>query len=145
MKSTELSMPSLNQRVNNEISIYADPLATREVITLELKKVLAAFPDISNDFIIILAERIIDNNFTIQRVKDSINNIIDNFQFPKSKISDFISFDKRVKLFTYNQIIDLVNQHGAVVWDNYKAVEIGLKHRVYASIVDIEKYNLKIK
>lgn len=103
-KLMQSSMQSTMQRGCNEISIYAGELATKEQIKSEVKKLIAAFPEVTSDFIILLAERISDNKFTAQRVKDAINHIIDNSPYKRPAIADIISFDRKVKLFTHSEI-----------------------------------------
>ena len=97
-------MQSSIKRGCNEISIYEGDPATREQITTEAKKLIAAFPEISNDFLILLIDRITDNNFTADRVRDAINNIIDVSPYKRPAIADIISFDRKIKLFTYEEI-----------------------------------------
>jgi hypothetical protein len=98
------SMQSMTQRGCNEISIYSGEPATKDQIKSEVKKLVAAFPEVTSDFIILLADRISDNNFTTQRVKDAINHIIDNSPYKRPAIADIISFDRKVKLFSFEEI-----------------------------------------
>lgn len=97
-------MQSLSRRDYNEISIYEGETASKDQISTEVKKLVAAFPEISNDFLILLIDRITDNNFTADRVRDAINNIIDNSPYKRPSIADIISFDRKVKLFTFKEI-----------------------------------------
>jgi len=57
-----------------------------------------------NDFFEILYDRIDKNGFTGKRLEDAINHVIDNFQYKELNVADIVSFDKRTKLFTYNQV-----------------------------------------
>lgn len=125
------------------ISIYKDELTTLAVIeqVITLKK---AFPQLPSGFYEVLSDRIKENGFTDKRLRDAINHLIDNFTYPVPTIANIISFDKRIKLLTYLQLVELVNQSGGVVWSNYRPVKKIGKLSLYASIQDVEMYNLEV-
>lgn len=122
-----------------EITLYNDNPACDELIATELYKLKVSFPDLSNDFISVLSERIKVNNFTDKRLVDAIGNVIDNFQYKAPKISDIIGFDKRLKLYTYHEVCEFV--HNGESFEDYPIYEInGIKFRIKLS--DKIKYNL---
>ena len=122
------STQSMMQKDCNEISLYSGDPATRDQIKSEVKKLSAAFPEVTNDFIILLAERISDNEFTAQRVKDAINHVIDNSPYKRPAIADIISFDRKIKLFTFNEIQEKCTPtHPA--FEKYERIEINGKIR----------------
>lgn len=84
--------------------MYSGEVATKEQVMSDSKKLIAAFPEVSIDFVILLTERLIDNQFTAQRVKDAINNIIDNSPYKRPSIADIISFDRKMKLYSYEEV-----------------------------------------
>jgi hypothetical protein len=92
--------------------MYVDDIATKESVKSELRRLHAAFPDITADYIILLTERVISNNFTLGRLRDAINNIIDNFQYKAPNIADVIKFDKKVKLLTFEEMVLLQDKTG---------------------------------
>lgn len=98
------SMQSTIQKGLSEISLYPGEIATRAETAKETKKLLAVFPDVSPDFIIVLADRLIENKFTEDRVKDAINHVIDTCPYRRPAMSDIISFDKKMRLFTFEEI-----------------------------------------
>ena len=51
-------------------------------------------------FFDVLAERIIENDFTEKRLIDAVSHVIDNFHYKELNIADVIQFDRRVKLYT---------------------------------------------
>lgn len=61
-------------------------------------------------FFNVLAERIVANHFTGKRLKDAVNSIIDTFQYKELNISDVVKFDKRIKLYSYNEVCTLVTK-----------------------------------
>jgi hypothetical protein len=118
---------------------------TAQCIVKQVKKIKAAFPALPSGFYDILTDRLKELGFSDQRLIDAVNNLIDTCVYPTPTIANVISWDKRVKLYSYSQMCDMTNKLGASVWEDYKAVVIqGINRRVYAAITDIELYNLKL-
>lgn len=110
MKSLRESLPSTLARTTqeNSLSVYRGNLTTKAVI-VESKKVKAAFPQLPQGFYDVLADRLKANKFTDQRLQDAVNHLVDNFRYPTPTIADIVSFDKRIKLYTYSQVAERVN------------------------------------
>lgn len=123
------SMQSSIQRGCNEISVYDDEPASREHVKTEAKKLMAAFPDVSNDFIILLIDRITDNNFTKKRVKDAIAKVIDSNPYRRPSIADIISFDQKIRFYTHKEIEAKAFQGASDIFENYERIEINGKWR----------------
>ncbi|HEY0088895.1 MAG TPA: hypothetical protein VGB37_08630 [Candidatus Lokiarchaeia archaeon] len=109
MRNLPDSLQNISQQItqNNSISIYQGNLNVKFAID-QFKRLKNAFPNVSPVFNDILMERIKENKFTNQRLKDAIDNLIDNFCYPNPSISNIISFDKRVKLHPYGEVCELV-------------------------------------
>ena len=123
---------------NNEISAYKGEL-TRNGVKLNCAKVLTAFPQLEDSFTDLLTESLFRNNFTDERFADAVNYVIDNCKYPKPRVSDFVQYDKKVKLYTHSEIIDLKHSD----FETYKAVEIdGRDKKLWAHIDDIKEFNL---
>jgi hypothetical protein len=105
--------------------MYVDDVATKESVKSELRRLHAAFPDITADYIILLTERVISNKFTLRRLRDAVNNVIDNFQYKVPNISDIIKFDKKVKLLTYDEMLKLNDQTGKAFQEYSKVIISG--------------------
>lgn len=103
-------------------------MATQEEIKSEVRKLMAAFPDVTNDFLIVLIERMIENKFTKERVKDAISKTIDTNPYKRPSIADIISFDRKVKLYTYSEI-SAKCYPGYSAFDHFKKVEIDGRNR----------------
>lgn len=58
----------------------------------------------------LLSECIIDNDFTEQRFLDCIKNVLYNFRYKELNISDIISFDKRIKLYSSDEVFKMKGQ-----------------------------------
>ena len=130
--------PSLTQYTTpkNEVSVYVDDIADSDYVKSHLKKLSAAYPKVTNDFIILLTERVIDNKFTKARVMDAVNNLIDTFVYEVPKVADIVSFDRRIKVFTYTDLCDKVERGER--FDDYVRTKAGR----YILKDDVENYRL---
>lgn len=123
--------PGRIMKVKNgyEISIYSG-IADPTVILQSVNRLKAAFPKMGDEFFNILSERIVKNGFSNERLQDAVNYVIDNFHYKELNVSDIIKFDKKVKLYTYNEVTCLVTE-GKASMDDFKIVEIdGKTYRV---------------
>lgn len=104
------------------ISIYSGPLEPAN-LAQNMNRLKASFPKMSNEFFNVLAERIVANGFSNERLKAAVNHILDNFQYKELTVSDIIRFDKRVKLYTYNEVCMMVTKNQAS-FDDFVVKEI---------------------
>jgi aspartyl/asparaginyl-tRNA synthetase len=81
-------------------------------VARSMRKLQSAFPKQSKEFFNVLAERLIANGFTDQRLTDAVNNLIDNFKFKELNIADIVKFDKKMKLYNYKEACKLVTEDG---------------------------------
>lgn len=122
------------------LSLYQDTYATPDNIASAIKWLRVAFPKMGGEFFDILYERIDKNKFTKQRLEDAVNNVLDNFRYKELNVADIVSYDKRVRLYTYTQICDEI-ANGRATTDDYERVERDGKN-YWVKKVDIE--NAKI-
>lgn len=123
---TELFRQSLDRKEcerTTEISIFTGTVASESEIKSEVKKLIATFPEVKTDFIIVLVERLIDKNFTKERVKEAINHVIDTNPYQRPSIADIISFDRKIKVYTYQDIVSKC-YHGYSAFDHFEKIEI---------------------
>ena len=78
---------------------------------------MTAFPKMGDPFFNLLAERVRANKFTTKRLNDAINHLIDNFNYKELNIADIIKFDKRAKLYSYNDVCKMVSKGEATFSD----------------------------
>lgn len=124
----------------NELSIYRGELSDYTLAT-ELKKLSVSFPQLEATFFNVLAERVKANGFTDERLKDSIGFLIDNFTYPKPSIANIISFDKRIKLYDYEEVALLVTKN-ETRFENFAIIKRnGKTFRIKKT--DKEKYNIQ--
>ena len=134
MKSLPMRLQTVSHEdCKNEISLYDDGL-TPSCVDQELKKLTVAFPAIEPDFINVLSERLIANKFSDSRLQDAIRYLIDNFRYKKPSIADIISFDKKVKVYTYSEAYRLIEKGEVTGFEDFKIIEIDeVKFRVKKS------------
>ena len=127
-----------------EMLIYTDEL-TKPVIVETSIKIRQAFPALPKEFFDILSDRIIDNKFSDKRLIDAAKHVIDNCIYPTPTIAQFIAFDRRIKLYDYNQVLKLNEELGGKAFEFYRPVRIGENVKpVYARVNDIKEFNLEI-
>ncbi len=93
------------------MSVYLDKLSDVGVAK-NMRKLQCAFPKQSKEFFNVLAERLIANGFTDQRLTDAVNSVIDKFQYKELNISDIVRYDKKMRLYNYKEACKLVTQDG---------------------------------
>ena len=109
-----------------EISIYRKGEVTPQILATEIKKLKTAFPSRDKDFFNLLAERIVANGFSDDRLKDAVSKVIDTFNYKEINISDVIGFDKKMKIYTYGEMCNMIYD-GVAVADDFQIKTIGEK------------------
>jgi hypothetical protein len=108
-----------------------------------LKKIKDSFSDLPKEFYSILQDRIKANHFSDQRFGDAVDYVIDTCLYPKPTVANFISYDKCVKTYSYEDICAMASKYGAEIFDKYPAVMLpGHTKHVRIYIDDIIKYKL---
>lgn len=118
----------------SEISLYEDKKAEPQLIATELAKLKASFPAMEMSYISVLSERLQANGFTEQRLKDAISTVIDKFRYQKPNIADIIGFDRKTKLYTYNEAYIEVEK--GAEWSDFKIIQYNGKN-VRIKITDL--------
>ena len=97
----------------------------------------SAFPALEKGFYEQLS-RMIKQDFTDKRFADSADHVIRTCIYPTPTIASFLSYDNRIDLYSYKEIIKMctTNYNG---FEDYKYVENLDK---YVHIKDIEDYEL---
>ena len=121
------------------LSIFKGELTTKEVINQQ-KRLISAFPMLPAAFFDILMDRLKDNNFNDDRLKKAVDNLIDTCIYPTPTIANLVSYDKRIKLYTYSQLCDLVSAGEDI--SNFKRIKSDLL-KLWARIDDIENYKIE--
>lgn len=124
-----------------KISVYNDELTPDGILT-GVTKIKKSFPGLPIEFFDVFADRIKENGFTDERLKDAVNNVIDNCVYPQPTIAQFISWNKHIKLYKHEQILNMLNEDKDA-FKRYKPIKInGTQKPLFAHIIDIEQYKL---
>lgn len=124
-----------------EISVYSGTL-TPEVLVKRFNELQEAFPNLSAGFITVLSNRIKELNFDDARLTDAINHLIDTCQYPNHITpAHILAFDKKVKFYTYSQILEIQNKTGRA-FDDYGKIKRG-NRMFWVSLADIEQYHIQ--
>ena len=123
---------------NRTVSLYTGTLTDKCLLSavVTIKK---AFPALPKDFYDVFMDRIKANEFNDARLNDAICFVIDNCPYPTPTIANFIAFDKRIKLLSYNDYVDMVAKYGPEVNNTYKPVKLPEREKpVWINIDDIK-------
>lgn len=101
---------------------------------------ISAFPELPNTTIQLILERAKEKGFSDQRLTDAVNQVIDTCRYPNPKPADFLSFDKRVQILTYNELCDQVAK-GVASFETQTRILINGKG-YWVRTIDKEMHNI---
>ena len=121
------SSPQIITKENNDtsMSVYVGCL-NQETFAQNVAKIKMAFPELDISFYKILKARIIEKGFSDQRLSDAVNHLIDTCQYPTPTLANILSFDKRVKVYSYHDLCTLIGKNEAI-WGNYARILVAGK------------------
>lgn len=95
------------------------------------------------DFFEVFSERIKENNFCDSRLIESVKFVVDNCVYPVPTIAQFITFDKRIKVYYYEDIVKKLDDNRKA-FESYIAVKVNDEQPkpLYVHVNDFEKFNL---
>jgi len=71
---------------------------------------------------------------------DAVNNVIDTCQYPTPTLANFLSFDRRAKVYDYDQLVNLVTgQHAS--WESFAKLKMNGKN-YFVRKSEKELYNI---
>jgi hypothetical protein len=121
--------------------VYAG-VRTKKGIADATAEIVKAFPGWSNEQTDILKDRFAENNFTDERMLDSVNHVIDTFVYGSiPNIAHFIQFDKKVQIYSWNELEKLHNDGNANKSD-YGMILVSGKVR-YCKNEEIDRFKLE--
>ena len=127
-----------NLELSNEISIYKGEL-TGQCLTNCVIVIKKAFPSLPIGFYDVFTDRLRDNGFTDDRLMDAVNYVIDTCIYPTPTIANFIGFDRKYKIFTYEDMIHKGEEFGPEIWKSYKQVKLpGREKPVWVHVDDMK-------
>lgn len=114
----KLSLNTLERK--DSLSIYTGELTPKFAME-QIKRLAASFPGMPATMLDVLLERLKDNGFSDERLKASIDNLIDNYTYPVPTIAEIVGYDKTVKLYNHKEVCDHTDKGGD--WDDFKIIE----------------------
>jgi hypothetical protein len=114
-----------------EVSIYQPNKPTQDVLAWALKTLQACYPDTNAMVFEIILERLKSNEWGNDKIKDAINHLIETHVYKTINPANILTFDRKRKLYSYNQMIDMVNKYGSEVWNRYGKEKINGKNWFY--------------
>lgn len=116
---------SIEKNQDNEISLYGKGAITQKCLNENMKKLKLAFPELDTDWFKILKDRIKANNFTDKRLTDAVNYCIDTFVSGKTPhIANIITFDKNIVVYSYNEMLNKINNE-SLSTNDFVAINTG--------------------
>lgn len=128
----------------NELSIYSGTLSN-DCFIKESVRITAAFPDLTPDFFRVFSDLLMnEGDFSDEKLKDAVTHVIKTCEYPRPTIARFLSFDKRLQLFDYRQIVKMTDQNRKAFQDYLRIVIPGEEKAWYAYKQDVIDYKLKL-
>ena len=124
---------------NDKVSVYKGEL-TPKCLVENMAVLKKSFPSLPGGFYDILVDRIKENGFSDERLRAAISNVIDTCIYPTPTIANIISFDRHVKLNTYEEMLKKMNEIGPEVWKLYQPVMLPNRKKPVWVLIDEVKY-----
>lgn len=146
--STKLQKPlsvALQPNTKGEISVYNDaPLEARTLVA-NVDKIKKTFPNLPAGFYEILSSRLKFHQFTNRRFIDSVNNVIDHCRFQTPTVAEFVSWDRKIKLYDYKEVLQMNDRdYKGVAFKYFKRIKSSCKKQMYAHVDDIRDHGLEV-
>jgi hypothetical protein len=107
----------------NEVSVYSGKLTAEGLRTCS-DRVARAFPRLTEGFYDEWARIIADEGIGDHRLADAVDHVIKTCQYPEPTIANFISFDRKIKLYSYDELCKMVHDtNDSQLMSRYKAVK----------------------
>jgi hypothetical protein len=145
LQSRNLQESSLKKSEQaTELSIYRGEL-TPQCLVESMATIKKGFPSLPGGFYDLLCDRVKENGFSDERLRAAVANVIDTCIYPTPTIAQFISFDRKIKLNTYEDMLKKMNEYGPEIWNSYKQVMLsGRIKPVWILIDEVNKYKLEM-
>lgn len=130
------------RKSTDEISVYDGELTPKCLIE-SVAVIKKSFPALPIGFYDVFTDRLKANGFSDERLKDAIAHVIDTCVYPQPTIAQFISYDKKIKLNSYEDMLKKLNEFGPDVWNSYKMIKMADRIKpVWVHVDDVKKIRL---
>jgi hypothetical protein len=107
-------------------------------------KIKKAFPSLPEGFYEVFSNRLKENGFNDDRLRDAVNHVIDTCPYPTPTIANFISFDQKIEINTYEAMLKKCNELGGNFWSNYTPIKFPDREKpVWIRNDDVKKYHIQ--
>lgn len=106
------------------VSTYRGKPATKNDILSQLYLLCVAFPQITPEFVAILADQIVSEKWTLARVTDAVKHVLQNCEYPTFTPAKLLSFDKKKKLYNYSGYCGMILR-GQAVHEDFGKIKVG--------------------
>lgn len=96
-----------------EVTTYKGQPATKSEIANETAQLLVVYPKMTDAFMAILMQEIVEDGWTIEHVRDAVKSLKRRQLYPTFTIGDFMSYDRPMKLYNYSGYCWLINNQRA--------------------------------
>jgi len=134
----------------NEVSLYSGELTPRALLECSVR-IQKAFPVLTPGFFEVFGEMLKMNNFSDSRLRDSVDFVICNCVYPAPTIAQFLSWDRRIKVLTFEDMIKKVNELGGdamagkIFSKQYSQVKFPTREKaVWVHVDDVKMFNLTV-
>lgn len=128
-----------------EGSMYIGDVVTKEE-GLEIgTHLMAAFPNVTQQFVCEMVRIAMSDGLTKARLSDSVDNLIRNHKYPTVTISDVINFDVKLKLYSYKRILKEEGKFDDDTLTRYAPYRRIDNMMLYAKIEDVYSFPEKFR
>lgn len=96
-----------------EVTTYKGKPATKEEIATETAQLMVVYPKMTDAFMAVLMQDIVEEQWPIERVKAAVKSLKKKQLFPTFTIADFMSYDRPMRLYNYSGYCWLINNNRA--------------------------------
>ena len=89
---------------NSTISLFDSGKVSPETLAAGIIKIKRAFPKLPEGWYKEMDDALDRQNFTDERFKEAVHNIIDTCIYQAPAIAELLGYDKRVQVFTYREL-----------------------------------------
>jgi hypothetical protein len=99
---------------SNQLSIYGLGEVSALTLAACVSEIKKAFPELPNGWYDVLEKMLDGEGFTNERLIDATKALIRTCPYPKPTIANLIGFDKRVKVYTYPELLEHKKDSSAI-------------------------------
>lgn len=104
------------------MSKYSTGQISGKCMAIVSKNLEDAFPALEKGFFRILWERVEEHEFSDKRLLDAIKHVIDTCKYPSPSIESIIQYDKPVRLYTYDQMLQML-EYDKLIFEKCKILK----------------------